>query len=392
MEFLYLSTLCSKKEYQRMFSLYGTVSSHASQKFNRSLLKGLKENGISVSTLSFRSIRHPHPDDLVHVSEEEEGIRYNYLPHCRNHRLNRLYTIWAAYRALATRCRRGEEHTIGVDVINGELSIAAVLFSMLHRKVKLWAIVTDVPSVRAYDTRKGLQSLPMRLKNALIYQYDSYVFLTKNMEELINVENRPYVIIEGIADDSPLPIPNTMEIKHAEKVIMLAGLLEKEFGIDRLLEVFHRIDAPNARLHLYGKGKSEKIIQEYHEKDSRICFFGEAVNSNILEEECRATYLINPRMEDGEWVKYSFPSKNIEYIASGTPMIAYRLSCIPEEYCPHFIEIKDDAFEQILTRCLSEPVEKVHQFGLENRAWILEHKSPQKQTERMASILLKKGD
>ena len=49
---LYLSSLCSVEEYKKMFSKYGTTSSHASQKFNRLFVKGLIENNCEVYAIS----------------------------------------------------------------------------------------------------------------------------------------------------------------------------------------------------------------------------------------------------------------------------------------------------------------------------------------------------
>ena len=41
---------------------------------------------------------------------------------------------------------------------------------------------------------------------------------------------------------------------------------------------------------------------------------------------------MNPRSADAEYTKYSFPSKTIEYLATGVPVVMNRLPGIPEEY------------------------------------------------------------
>lgn len=390
MDFLYLSTLCSKKEYQRMFETYGTTSSHASQKFNRLLLKGLNSNGINVNTLTYRSIKKIFADDLKHSDELEESIKYKYIPHCKNDKFNRYYTILMCYIELCKWSKLHRDGIIGVDTINGELSISTILFKLTHKRNKTIGVVTDVPSVRAIENRTGLRSLPSKIKNALINKYDSYVFLTENMNELINKKNRPYVIMEGIVDDSFATIPNTLEGKYPEKVVMMVGLLEKEFGVEKLVDVFKGIDNPDAKLIIYGKGSSAEYIAEASKQDKRIEFRGETVNSVILEEETKATVLVNPRRNEGEWTKFSFPSKNIEYIASGTPMLAYNLPCIPDEYKDHFFEIDDDSFETVLKNCLEAERSILHEKGMQNRKWIIENKNPAKQTQRMADMMINK--
>lgn len=43
-----------------------------------------------------------------------------------------------------------------------------------------------------------------------------------------------------------------------------------------------------------------------------------------------ADVLVNPRQNDDEYTKYSFPSKNIEYLMTGNAVMAYMLDGIPE--------------------------------------------------------------
>ena len=239
--------------------------------------------------------------------------------------------------------RWAKAHKDGIvicDIVLGELSMALMAAGKL-KKIRTAAIVTDVPSVRAGEKRTGLRALPVKIKNGVIKSYDSYIFLTEQMNKLLNVKKRPYVIIEGFADEGVLEKPNTIENKHPQKVIMMAGLLEEIFGVEALLNAFQKIDCPDAVLRFYGKGSSVSAIEAAGINDSRISYCGELKNSQIVEEEKRATLLINPRPAVGEWTAFSFPSKNIEYMASGTPLVAYDLPCIPREYLPYFYQITD---------------------------------------------------
>ena len=45
-----------------------------------------------------------------------------------------------------------------------------------------------------------------------------------------------------------------------------------------------------------------------------------------------AAVLVNPRQNNEEYTKYSFPSKNIDYLMSGNPVVSYRLDGIPNIY------------------------------------------------------------
>lgn len=393
MKVLYLSSFCSIKEYERLFCKYGSISSHASHKFHRLLTRGMIENGLEVETITHLSYKKLQQEDLVATTEDYNGIIYNYLPQVKNKKWNRLYTIVMAYRKLKQLTKENADTVVCVDVLRGELSIAAVLFKIFHN-CKMIALVTDVPLFRACEVRKGIRALPIKLKNLLIGMYDGYIFLTEYMGKKLNAKHKPYVIIEGIADELIENIPNDLSQKYEEKVIMVAGLLEKEFGIDELVYAVHKLEMDDIQLHIYGKGTSSTMIKEVSKIDSRIKFFGEAINQKIVEEERKATLLVNPRRAEGEWVMYSFPSKNMEYIASGTPMLAYNLPCIPSEYAGKFLEISEEGIEETLRKCLESDKEEIHSFGLNAQKWILENKNPKKQTESLVNMineLLKKS-
>lgn len=384
MDVLYLSSMCSVKEYERMFEKYGSTSSHASQKFNRLLVRGLIENGFHVDALTQRILPKPDADDLVHESERENDVNYYYIPQAKSRKVNRFVVMMRAFRYIMRWAKAHKDGIVICDIILGELSMALMVARKL-KKIRTTAIVTDVPSVRAGEKRTGLRALPIKIKNSVIKSYDSYIFLTEQMNKLLNVKKRPYVIIEGFADEGVLEKPNTIENKHPQKVIMMAGLLENIFGVDALLEAFKQVHCPDAILKFYGKGSSVSAIEDAGAKDKRILYCGELTNSQIVEEEKRATLLINPRPAVGEWTAFSFPSKNMEYMASGTPLVAYNLPCIPKPYRRHFFAIDD--LGQTLEELLSLDREKLHRFGLEAQKWIVNEKSPRRQLEKYALLM-----
>lgn len=384
MDVLYLSSLCSVKEYERMFAKYGSTSSHASQKFNRLLVRGLVENGFNVDALTQRIFLNPDKDDLTHEPERENDISYHYIPQIKNRKTNRLFVMIQAFRFILRWTKAHRDGIVICDIILGELSLALMAAGKV-RRIRTTAIVTDVPSIRAGEKRTGLRALPIRIKNGVIKSYDSYIFLTEQMNKLLNVRKKPYVIIEGFADSNVLKEPNTIENKHPQKVIMMAGLLESIFGVDALLEAFQQIHCPDAILKFYGKGSSVSAIEDAASKDKRIFYCGELTNNQIVEEEKKATLLVNPRPAEGEWTAYSFPSKNMEYMASGTPLVAYDLPCIPEPYKCHFYEIDD--LRQTLDRLLSIDRKELHRFGLEAQRWIVEEKSPGQQLKKYALLM-----
>lgn len=385
MDILYLSSLCSLKEYERMFRKFGSTSSHASQKFNRMMVEGLVKNGCNVDALTQRILPIVDEEEFVRPDETEEGIKYSYLPAIKGKLKNRIAIMLNAFWAICKWHRMHPEGIVICDIILGELSLALWAASLIHR-IKTTAIVTDVPSIRAGENRTGIKAIPYKIKNAAIGTYKSYIFLTEQMNHVLNPTGKPYVIIEGIVDKHVLDEPNLMEQKYPEKVCMMAGLLEDIFGVDDLLKAFHDMDCPEARLVFYGKGSSVQKIIEAGRIDSRISYCGELTNQQIVQEEKKATLLINPRPPVGEWTAFSFPSKNMEYIASGTPMLAYKLPCIPVEYLQHFFYPANTDFACVLEEAIKLDRSELHKMGIEAQRWIVQNKNSEIQTKKAVEM------
>ena len=376
--------MISLSEQNKLFSKYGTLLSYAAQRFHKLVTKGLLDCGCNIYALTYENAPNGHFDDDKTYNETEDGITYEYIP------FGKIFSI--IYYATKRIIKWQKEHPNGIivcDTIVGELSIAVNLASVFC-KINSVAIVTDVPLVRALDQRKGIRKLPIMLKQQMIYHYKNYIFLTEQMNSLLNKKNRPYVVVEGIADGT-IELENTKESSQ-KKICIMAGLLEDEFGVGLLIESFKKADVKDSELVFYGKGKSvEKIIEE-NKNDERIKYFGELTNAEMIEKEKTATLLINPRPSVGEWTKYSFPSKNIEYISSGTPLVAFKLAGIPDEYDEYYYQIPSfeiDEFAKYLEELLKKSNEELFDFGRKAQEWVLKNKNPKIQAEKILKMLNK---
>lgn len=380
MNILYLSNMISKKEQDKLFSKYATIFSYAAQRFHGLLAKGLLECGCNIYALTYENAPKEHFDENKVYNETEDDIVYEYIPFGK-----RKSIIGYATKRIINWQKQNPGGIVICDTIVGELSIAVNIAS-IFRKINSVAIVTDVPLVRALDQRKGIRKLPIILKQQMIYNYKNYIFLTEQMNALLNKKNRPYVVVEGVADGIA---ENLIYKKSEKKICMMAGLLEDEFGVGFLIDSFKKADVENAELVFYGKGTSVEYIEEENKKDERIKYAGQLTNTEIIEKEKTATLLINPRPPVGQWTAYSFPSKNIEYISSGTPLVAFKLAGIPDEYDEYFYKIpsnESDEFAKTLKELLNKPDKELIEFGARAQKWVLENKNPKIQAEKILKI------
>ncbi len=198
--------------------------------------------------------------------------------------------------------------------------------------------------------------------------------LTEQMNNLINVNQKPYIVIEGMVDIKMNEILNCLENKVNDKVIIYAGGLYERFGVKKLIDAFTKLSHENVQLGLYGSGEMEQQIREYEKLDPRIKYFGVVQNSVVVNEELKATLLVNPRPSNEEFTKYSFPSKNMEYMASGTPLLTTPLLGMPSEYKQYIFLFNDesvDGMNKTLQEILNFSREELHDKGKEAKAFVL---------------------
>ncbi|MFH1933508.1 MAG: glycosyltransferase, partial [Pseudomonadota bacterium] len=271
--------------------------------------------------------------------------------------------------------------------------LAAVL-SKIFFKSSLVLMVPDIPEdVYSNQTLSGwkmsLIKLSFKLNDFLYRKINGFIFLTQAMKDCLPLNNRPYLVIEGAVNASGLQTREN-RTKYYERPIMYAGMLMKLYGIEELLRAFERIKNPEARLWLCGRGDAEDAIKEAAIRDKRLIYFGAITPEKVNELERSAWALINPRKPVGEYVKYSFPSKTMEYLLSGRPVLMYRLPGVPEEYYEYLTEISassSDGLEEALKNILDLTESEAECIGNKGREFVLINKNEIVQAKKMIDFM-----
>jgi glycosyltransferase involved in cell wall biosynthesis len=228
------------------------------------------------------------------------------------------------------------------------------------------------------------------LNTRLLAKFDGYVLLTEAMNARVNPSGKPFLVAEGQADATMATRENRLSDKHEQKICLYAGMLHAEYGVLNLAKAFVRVENPEARLVFYGQGNAEQALRDIAQTDHRIELRGVAANETVVQEELKATLLINPRPTGEVFTAYSFPSKNLEYMASGTPVLTTRLSGMPREYDEYAYLFADESVEgmaQTLAWLMVQPREALHARGQAAKAFVLEQKSNTAQAKRLVAFL-----
>ena len=386
MQILYGYSNCTDQLYEKIVAENHVSVLQPDQKYHGLMIKGFARNGAKVRCYSGLPINRAVTKRLfIHYQdEEEENVHYHYYNTLNLPVFRQLMIFLSAFFSMLG--VRKEKDTYAICDCLNIANAYGLLFGAHLRKIPVTLIVTDLPDMMG--TKTGVK----KINNRLFKKADGFIFLTEAMNERLNHLHRPYIVMEGHVDaDSTAPTEDERyETETGKKVIIYAGSLRKLYGIQNLVEGFLKTDIDQAELWIYGDGDYADELRQHAATDNRIKYMGVRGNPEIVREEQRAALLVNPRPAGPEYTRYSFPSKNMEYMVSGTPVLTTRLPGMPESYYPYIYLLDDETAEGIknkLEEIFAESPEARYARGADAREYVLKEKTNVTQTGKIMKFL-----
>ncbi|MBE7061003.1 MAG: glycosyltransferase [Clostridiales bacterium] len=406
MDIIYLSSSCSDKKFNELREKGITRKLPQAQKYHNLLMEGLASciDGKLVSISAFPVNRQWTKQIKFKREEEVYGnIHYVYDSFINMNVLRQITRQKRAQKEIKRLYRENKDCAIVCDVLNQSIAKAARKMGKKY-KIPVIGIVTDVPGYMSGARRKTLSFVNRMISKfgekraqANVSKYDAYLLLTEQMNAVVNAKNKPYIVIEGHCDSKMATRPNIIDNKTSPKIIMYAGGVHREFGIRRMVDAFLKANIQGWQLHIYGDGNCEKELTALSNEKENIKYFGTKPNSVIVEKQLEATLLVNPRLTDAEYVKYSFPSKTMECMVSGTPLLTTKLPGMPKEYHQYvylFEDESEDGMCETFKSVLDKTALEYHEKGNTAKQFVLQNKSNVIQAQKLLdfiSKLMKKG-
>lgn len=260
-------------------------------------------------------------------------------------------------------------------------------------KIPVCLIVPDLPYF--YINNKGknkiyrlLKKIDWKLMLRGLKKIDGFVLLTEQMKDMLGIADKPYIVSEGICSMDKMNTYKNIE----EKSFTYTGTLDKEFGVIELVKNFLQCAEKEWILNIAGGGNAQKEIEKYAKQDSRIHFYGVVSNEQAKALQCKSRILINPRNSKEEFTKYSFPSKTMEYLKAGRPVLMYHLAGIPkeyDEYLQYFEDTTDVAFRKGMVSIMNKSNEELDEIGERGRNFVINEKNAFVQGELITDFLEK---
>lgn len=404
MKILYISSVPSKNQFNYMKSMlkdnidnvkYGMQESGF--KFHHLVMEGIIKNKNEIYSLVGRPVsRHSHKGIFwKNIKENEKDIFYEHIAILNIPILKNIFACVSYFFKTKKWLKKNkkEDKCIIIDAAY----VTIIPFINLATKIikcKKVAVVCDIYEYMAdvKDSRENKSKIHKYVSKIMKNNYlqmDGFVFLTEAMNDVLNKRNVPYIVMEGLVDSNMKSKNNTLKDKNPKDIVMYAGAIREKYGLKYLIDGYSKYNNNNSELWIYGSGDYVSTVEKYAKKDKRIKYYGIVDNKEIVKREIEATLLINPRPTNLEFTKYSFPSKNMEYMVSGTPILTSKLPGMPDEYLDYVYLINENSSKGItdaLNNTLSKDKEELHKKGIKAKKFVLDRKNNIVQAKRILDL------
>ncbi|MBE6926305.1 MAG: glycosyltransferase family 4 protein [Ruminococcaceae bacterium] len=396
MHIIFLSATCARADYETICKKRKYPLLDSSQKFFEMFLGGLAHTqDVTVDCVTLRPIsRGTYPGFYIPGSQtRQEKLCYHYVPVWNFPVLKSLMGTAAIRKSVRKLLQKykGEEIRIICDPLLLEGLLPAVSLGKRY-SVMTAGFLTDMPEFADECDEHGfIKGLLYRFYNRktqrALKKLDRHIVLTEAMSCVAG--EKPWLLLDCIVDETMLQGLEPESHEDGLPHILYAGKLHREFGLDILAEAIPLVKTP-CIFDIYGDGNYKETLSNLAGEQGNVKLHGIVPLQQVLKAELGASVLINPRTSEGEFTKYSFPSKTAEYMLSGVPVVMFRLPGISQSYERYicFAEHETpESFAERIDGVLSLPAAQRQKIGAVARDYVTENKNNRHQAARVVAFL-----
>lgn len=364
----------------------------AAHTFQMSLLDGL-ECFYSDLTVITSPVTSSYPKSNSIICRKNHGVLNNtsdipvYFTGFINIPILKLITEFCNVRR-ALKGLAAKNKTLYIYALHSPFLLAA--YTLRKRFDKVCVVVPDLPDYMSHNKgvlRRIMKAINKVIINQCIRKFSYFVLFTPLMREKLPLDNKKWITVEGMYASTEVPC----RCKEDDNTILYTGIISSKYGVFDLIEAFRRIKRTGYKLWLCGSCPNEmEKLTACLDSDSRIKYWGMLSKDVVRDLQQRATLLVNPRHSNEEYTKYSFPSKTMEYLASGTPTLMCKLPAIPPEYLEHLFLFEDesiDAYSKRIVEICEMDNSFLAEHGQRARTFILTEKNIHAQVKRIVDMV-----
>lgn len=337
MKFLLCCTLVPEK-----YEIENKAISNAANRFLTNLTNQMKKKH-SLKILSYIGVSFDEEAREELQSQKDDNIRYYFKSKgVLAGVFQMLCAIWKEMDAF--------DYAITYNVVYAWM-LTPIIAKIKRKKSVL--ILADYSPVEAFVGKK--QQLYARIQCFFIGRYDYVIGLSENTKRYLNSKQKFLCMEGGIAKEFYDYFSSYKKINHEKVILMYSGILEDVTGIKMFVEAFINCKMDSIQLYITGDGSLSEWIIEQSKIDARISYYGCIPYDEYMEKLLEADILVNPRDMNLPENMNNFPSKIMEYLATGKTVISTRFpgweryqDCVL--FCESNVQGLKDSIEESITK------------------------------------------
>jgi glycosyltransferase involved in cell wall biosynthesis len=185
----------------------------------------------------------------------------------------------------------------------------------------------------------------------------------------------PKLHLAGGVRAENIEVPSDL-VNQREKSVVYSGVYDEGYGgLERLFEIFAAVATPGCRFVLTGKD-AKGNLKKYLRKEARATYAGFVSQDELQSIHAAATVFVNPRPSEASENRMTFPSKLLEYLSYGKPIVSTWTEGLSPEY-REVLLIPQENTPEAFARLIDEALNYSHdeKFALQRRiaVWASEH-------------------
>ena len=321
MKIVYFTTAQTEKDYRTFIEQWRIALNASNQNFHNKLIRSLAINN-EVHVISIRpfSISKMKVAKLPSETKKEDNVTWHYLERSGG-KILRSLTIVPQVKKILKSIDLSDAIFI-TDTINPS---ASGTVNKINKKLNrpVIGICTDSPSNISGTKRSYTLYLLEQASN-----YQGYIALTEGLNYLFNPDGKPSYILEGVVENRTFPKTNEIRPDY----LFFGGAMMERYGMYQLIEAYKILNPKDIELYVCGHHLDKNQYKEAVKGYPRIKYLGLLPMNKVMEYEHRALACVNPRPFTEDLDRFSIPSKTLEYMSMGVPVISVKNSILMEKF------------------------------------------------------------
>lgn len=354
-----------------------------------------KRSDVSLDVLTQRPISFFPSEKKLWIPRQKttlfDRINMHHIPFINLPIIKNMMMMHQTLKALRRWLKVHEHDECIIVTFNAMYQISEPIYRLRNRKnVKSVCILADPPLAHKRRSRilswfKNIEYAPFHRN---IQYYHGIVALNSKIVSDF-APKVPHIIIEGGLNPDgipPIEYPKDHHIIH----FVYSGALTEYSGVRTLIQAIDFLHSSKIHVDIYGDGPLKEEVIQASKTFPQLNYGGVLANKDMMSVQAAAHFLINPRIINDPMTTYTFPSKLVEYLASGTPTITTRINGLSERMLTMLYTFESDQPEAIAHGIISLTkmnYSDIKEKAIQYRNDVIKEMNWQKQTDKMMHFI-----